>query len=163
MFWTLHLIGWLSFHCYVLYLGVDLFFHLSHIFLSLCTWYMVRGGDLGICQGRATHVTVVSWGMWGRGPRGSSAACSTLCCFSVTSSATHNQIGPFWCWFPGGWVCVCSRTLCVSPTNSPVRLGVSPTVASTTTGVFSQRFLRLYFPRTGTLGCAVLGDCHMIP
>ena len=37
----------------------------------------------------------------------------------------------------GGWVC--SRTLCLSPTNFPVRLGVSPTAASTPTGVFSQR------------------------
>ena len=57
----------------------------------------------------------------------------------VTSPTTHKQIGPFWCWFPGGWVCVHSRTLCVSPTNSPVRLGVSPT-AATPTGFFSQRF-----------------------
>ena len=36
-------------------------------------------------------------------------------------------------------------TLWVSPRNSPVRLGVSPTAASTPTGVFSQ-CLRLYFP-----------------
>ena len=77
--------------------------------------------------------------MWGRGPRGNSAACSALCRFLVTSTATHKQIGPFWCWFPGGWFCVCSRTLWVSPTNSPVSLEVSPT------GVFSQRFW-LYFP-----------------
>ena len=74
----------------------------------------------------------------GRGPRGNSATCSILCCFSVTSPATHNQIGRFWCWFPGGWVCVHSRTLWISPTNSPVRLGVSP-AASAPTGVFSQR------------------------
>ena len=40
----------------------------------------------------------------------------------------------------GGCVCVCSRTLWVCPTSSPVRLGVSPTAASTPTGVFSQRF-----------------------
>ena len=32
--------------------------------------------------------------------------------------ATHKQIGPFWSWFPGGWVCVHSRTLWVSPVNS---------------------------------------------
>ena len=35
---------------------------------------------------------------------------------------------------------------CGSPTNSPVRLGVSPTAASTPTGVFSQKFEAL-FPR----------------
>ena len=55
------------------------------------------------------------------------------------------QIGPFWCWFQGGWVFVCSRTLWVSPTNSLVGLGVSPT-ASTTTDFFQSEVLRLYFP-----------------
>ncbi|KAF6119791.1 hypothetical protein HJG60_010197 [Phyllostomus discolor] len=38
--------------------------------------------------------------------------------------------------------------------NSPVRLGVSPTAASTPTGVFNQRFEAL-FPCTGTLRCEV--------
>ena len=47
--------------------------------------------------------------------------------------------GPFWCWFLGGWACVYSRTLWVSPRNSPVSPGVSPTTA-TPTGFFSQRF-----------------------
>ena len=46
---------------------------------------------------------------------------------------------------------------CGSPTNSPVRLGVSP-AASTPTGVFSQWFEAL-FPRGGTLGCVV---CHLV-
>ena len=78
--------------------------------------------------------------MWGSGPRGNNAACSALgWWFSVTSSTTHRQIGPFWCWFLGGWVCVQSRTLWVSPANSPMRLGVSPTTA-TPTDFFSQRF-----------------------
>ena len=40
----------------------------------------------------------------------------------------------------GGWVCACSRTLWVSPMNSPVRLGVSPTAATTPTDFYSQRF-----------------------
>ena len=99
--------------------------------------------------------------MWGRGPIGSNGSCSTLCQFSVTSSATHNQIGPFWCCFPSGWVCVHSRTLCVSPMNSPVRLGVSPAAASTPTGVFSQWFEAL-FPHTGTLGCVVCHPVHQL-
>ena len=37
---------------------------------------------------------------------------------------------------------------------SPVGLGVSPFAASTSTGVFSQRFEAL-FPDAGTLGCTV--------
>ena len=63
---------------------------------------------------------------------------------SVTSLATHKQMGPFWCWFPGMWLGVCSRTLWVSPTNSPVMLWVSP-ASSTPTGFFSQRFWSFIF------------------
>ena len=44
----------------------------------------------------------------------------------------------------GEWACVPSRTLWVSPVNSPVRLGVSPTAASAPTAVFSQRFEALF-------------------
>ena len=54
---------------------------------------------------------------------------------------------------PGGWVCVRSRTLWVSPRNSSGSLGVSPT-SSTSAGVFSQRFEAL-FPHAGTLSFAV--------
>ena len=50
--------------------------------------------------------------------------------------------------------CVHSRTLWVSPMNSPVRLGVSPAATSTPTGVFNQWFEAL-FCCAGTLGCAV--------
>ena len=42
--------------------------------------------------------------------------------------------------FLSGWFYVCSRTLWVSPVNSPVRLGVSPTTAMPT-GFYGQRFL----------------------
>ena len=55
---------------------------------------------------------------------------------------------------PCGSACVCSRPLWVSPTDSPVRLGVSPAAASTPTGVFNQRFEAL-FPGAGALGCVV--------
>ena len=84
---------------------------------------------------------------WGSGLRGNSEACWALHQLSVTSPIPHKQIGLFWCWFPGGWFCVHSRTLWVSPTNSPMRLGVSPT-ASTPTGVCSHRvwgFIFLYW------------------
>ena len=102
--------------------------------------------------GNAGHCTVMLY--VGEGLRGSNGACSTLCWFSVTSSATHNQIGSFWCCFPSGWVCIHSRTLWVSPMNSPVRLGVSPAAASTPTDVFNQRFEAL-FSRAGALVPAV--------
>ena len=46
----------------------------------------------------------------------------------------------------------------MSPTDSPVRLGVSPAASSTPTGVFNQRFEAL-FPRAGTLGFKV---CHLV-
>ena len=77
----------------------------------------------------------------------------------VTPSASHNQIGPLWCWFLSGWVCAHSRPLWVSPTTSPVRLGVSPAAAPTPTGVFNQRFEAL-FPRAGALGYAVCFAPH---
>ena len=67
-----------------------------------------------------------------------------LCWFSVTPSTTHNQIRPFWCCFLSGWFCVRSRPLWVSPTSSPMSLGVSPAAASTSTGVCSQRFEALF-------------------
>ena len=54
----------------------------------------------------------------------------------------------------GGWACARSRSLWVSLRNCPVRLGVSPTAASTPTGVFNQRFEAL-FPQAGALGCLV--------
>ena len=85
-------------------------------------------------------------------------ALAPLCWFSVTPSTTHNQIGPFWCCLPSGWVSVHSRHSWVSPRNSPVRLGVSPVAASTPAGVFNQRF-EILFPHSGTLGCAV---CHLV-
>ena len=50
------------------------------------------------------------------------------------------------------WVGLC--TLWVSPTTSPVRLGVSPAAAPIPTGIFNQRFEAL-FPRAGALGYTV--------
>ena len=72
----------------------------------------------------------------------------------IFHSATHNQTGPLWCWFPSGWACAHSRPLWVSPTTSPVRLGVSPAAAPTPTGVFNQRFEAL-FSSAGAMGCEV--------
>ena len=73
----------------------------------------------------------------------------------VFHSTTHNQMGTaLWCWFLSGWACARPRPLWVSPTTSPVRLGVSPAAAPTPTGIFNQRFEAL-FPRAGALGCEV--------
>ena len=106
---------------------------------------IVMEGALGIRQGGTTHFAALWCCMWGRGQRGNNAACSAFHCLSVTSPATQKQIGPFWCSFLGGWFCVCSRTLWVSPVNSPLRLGVSP-AASTPTDIFHSKVLRLSFP-----------------
>ena len=93
----------------------------------------------------------------GEGLRGSNGTCSPLHWVSATPSATHNQTGPLWCWFPSGWACAHSRPLWVSPVTSPVRLGVSPAATLTPTGSFNQRSEALFLPppHAGALGCAV--------
>ena len=89
----------------------------------------------------------------GEGSKREKCHFSALGRLSVTSSTTHKQIGPFSCWFPGGWFCVCSRTLWVSPMNSFEKLGVSPVAPPT--GFFSGRGFEALFPHAGTLGCLV--------
>ena len=132
-----------------------MFCHLGHFFVCL-SWRVCyfKGWSLrcSLGRGNAGRCTVTLY--VGEGPRGSNGACFTLLWISVFHSATHNQTGPLWCWFPSKWACADARPLWVSPTTSPVRLGVSPSAASTPTGVFSQGFEAL-FPRAGTLGCAV--------
>ena len=95
----------------------------------------------------------------GEGLRGSNGACSTLHWISVTRCATHHQIGPLWCWFPSGWACAHSRPLWVSPTTSPVSLGVTPAAAPIPMGAFNQRSEAL-FPRAGALGYTVCFAPH---
>ena len=53
----------------------------------------------------------------------------------------------------GGFVYILGPCV-VSPTNSPVRLGVSPAATSTPSSFFSQRFEALFLC-TGALGCVV--------
>ena len=98
----------------------------------------------------------------GEGPRGSNGARSTLHGISLTPCAIHNQTGPLWCWFPSGWAYARPRPLWVSPTTSPVKLGVSSAAAPIPRGVFNQRFEAL-LPRAGALGCAVCFDPHRWP
>ena len=87
----------------------------------------------------------------GEGPNGSNGSRLTLLRLSIFHSATHNQTGPLCCWFPSGWACASPRPPWVSPTTSPVRLGVSPAAAPTPRGVFNQRFEAL-FRLAGALG-----------
>ena len=43
--------------------------------------------------------------------------------FQALPPATHKHTGPFWWRFPGRWICVCSRTLWVSPTGLSYEAG----------------------------------------
>ena len=81
----------------------------------------------------------------GEGPRGSNATRSTLHRVSATPSASHNQIGPLWCWFPSKWACAHPRPLWVSPRTSPVSWE-SLLLPPQPPWAFSIRGLRLYFP-----------------
>ena len=98
----------------------------------------LRGGRLWCYPGRGNAGCCAVMLYVGEGLRGSNGTRSTLHRISIFHSATHNQTGPLWCWFPSGWACAHSRPLWVSPTTSPVRLGVSPAAAPTPTGVFNQ-------------------------
>ena len=109
-------------------------------------------------RGNAGHCAVALY--VGEGPRGSNGVRSPLHRISIFHSATHNETGPLWCWFPSGWACVRPRPLWVSPMTSPVRLGVSPAAAPTPMGVFNHRFEAL-FPRTGALVPAVCPGLSM--
>ena len=80
----------------------------------------------------------------GEGPSGSNGARLTVLRISIFHSDIHNQTGPLCCWFPSKRACAHSRPLWVSPTTSPVRLGVSPAAAPTPRGAFNQRFEALF-------------------
>ena len=132
-----------------------MFCHLGHFFffLSWCFCYF-KGWSLRYSPGQGNTGCCPVMLYVGEGPRGRNGACSPLHRTPIFHSATHNQTGPLWCWFPSGWACAHCRPLWVSPKTSPVRLGVSPAAAQTPTGVFNQRFEAL-FPHAGALGCTV--------
>ena len=132
-----------------------MFCHLGHFFFFFLSWRVCyfKGRSLRCSPGRGNAGRSAVMHV-GAGPRGSNGARFTLLRISILHSATHNQTGPLWCWFPSGWACARSRPLWVSPGASPWRLGVSPAAAPTPMGVFNQRFEAL-FPRAGTLGCMV--------
>ena len=93
--------------------------------------------------------------MWGRDQRANNATCLALASFQSLPLLPKSNLGPFDADSQVvGWVCVHSRTLWVSPTNSSARLGVSSAATSTSTSVFNQWFEAL-FPCAGSLGCEV--------
>ena len=141
-----------------------MFCHLGHFFFVCLSWRVCyfKGRSLRCSPGRGNAGRCAVTLYVGAGPSGSNGARLTLLRFSIFHSATHNQTGPLWCWFPSKWACAHSRPLWVSPTTSPVRLGVSPAAAPTPTGVFNQRFEAL-FPRAGALDCAVCFAPHSSP
>ena len=114
----------------------------------------LKGQSLRCSPGRGNTGCCTVMLYVGEGPRGSNGSRSTLHGTPNFHSATHNQTGPLWHWPPSGWACARSRPLWVSPTTSPVRLGVFPAATATHTGVFNQR-LEALFPRAGALGCVV--------
>ena len=125
-----------------------MFCHLAILFFFFCIGMSVtlRGGALGVPQGgvrlvlrcEAVRGGGAEWEQW-HPPHSPPDF--------IFHSDTHNQTGPLWCWFPSGWACACPRPLWVSPTTSPVRLGVSPAAAPTPMGVFSQRSEALFPPK----------------
>ena len=132
-----------------------MFCHLGHFLFVCLSWRVCyfKGRSLRCSPGRGN---AGGWAVTlyvGEGPSGSNAARLTLLQISIFHSATHNQTGPLWCWFPSKWACAHSRPLWVSPTTSPVRLEASPAAAPTLRGAFNQRFEAL-FSRAGALGCA---------
>ena len=123
-----------------------MFCHLGHFFFLSWRVCYFKGRSLRCSPGRGNAGCCVVTLYEGEGPSGSNGALLTLLRISIFHSATHNQTGPLWCWFPSKWACAHSRPLWVSPTTSPVRLGVSPAAAPTPTGVFNQRFEALFLP-----------------
>ena len=129
-----------------------MFCHLGHFFFLSWRICYFKGRSLRCSPGQGNAAVRCAVTLYvGEGQRGSNGARLTLLWISIFHSATHNQIGPLWCWFPSGWACAHSRPLWVSPMTSPVRLGVSPAAAPNPTGVFNQRFEAL-FPHAGALG-----------
>ena len=118
-----------------------------------------KGRSLRCSPGRGNAGCCAVTVYMGEGPSGSNGTRLTLLRISIFHSDTHNQTGPLWCWFPSKWACAHSRPLWVSPTTSPVRLGVSPAAAPTPRGAFNQRFEAFISPswspglRSGLLLC----------
>ena len=135
----MHLIGWLSLHHLVLFLELwSVLSYGPYVFASVCL-LCCKGLSLRYALGWGNpHSCIVALYV-GEGSEKEQSACLALAPLSITFPAAHKQTRPFWFWFLDWWTCVCSWTLWVSPMNSPVRLGVSPT-AATPTGFYNQMY-----------------------
>ena len=90
----------------------------------------------------------------GEGLSGSNGARFTLLGFQSFTPLPTIKLGPSGAGSRVGGPVHTLGSPWVSPTTSPVRLGVSPAAAPTPTGAFNQRFEALS-PHAGALGCAV--------
>ena len=88
--------------------------------------------------------------MWGRDLRGDRVTCSALAPLSVTTATTHKQIGPVWCWFPGGGGFVNILGPCWS-LQQILLWGWELLPLLYPSQVFSIRGLEALFPCNGTL------------
>ena len=128
----------LSLSC-IFFWSSDLFFHLGHFLVSECLLHN-KGWSLRCSPWQGNQSLCVVMLYVGEGSKREQPLARLSAGIQALLLLLTSKLGSF----PGRWVCVCSRTLWVSLTNSPMRLGVSPT-ASTPTG-FSVRGFRLYFP-----------------
>ena len=121
--------------------------------MSQSTFYVVRGGALGICQGKATHFAVLWCCMWREGSE--REQCCLLGSRPAFSHIPHNPRVScnLLVLIPGGWICIHSRThgslqqtllwdweLLPSPKPPPD---------------FTARGFEAFFPHAWTLGGAV--------
>ena len=89
-----------------------------------------------------------------RGPEGAMAPASLSAGFQSFTPIPTIKLGPSGAGSRVGGLVHALRPLRVSPMTSPVRLGVSPAAAPTSTGVLNQRPEAL-FPLPGDLGYTV--------
>ena len=131
-------------------------------FLSWCACY-IKGQSLRCSPGQGN-----CWLLSCDAVCGGGAEREHWCLLHSLPDFNHSLHHPQSNWVPPVLIpesaaCAHSRPLWVSPTNSPARLGVAPTAASTPMGVFNQRFEAL-FPRAGALGGVVcLATLHFLP
>ena len=109
---------------------------------------MHKGWNLSYSTGSGNPVPVLWCCMWGRSPRGNNVTWSALCQFSVTSSAPHIQLGPFWCWFLGSFVYILGP---YGSLHQTFLWGWDFLLLPQPQHVFSVRGFEALFPHAGTL------------
>ena len=119
-----------------------MFFQMGHFFFFFfCLRAPVssKGQRLRYTPGQGNPGHYLCCCTWGDGSEREQWCLLSFTNFLSLLPLPTSELSPSGADFPGGWVCVLSRTSWVSPGNSPVRLGLSPTT-STPTRVFNQRF-----------------------